>query len=143
MGKLKSLKSVGDMPDIILLHCGGNDLGRLSLVRIRRLLNDIIKFINLNFRCKIVWSQLLPRATWRYSDNHSAMESNRKRVNSYAAKRIIMSNGFYIRHPDLEKVTPSLYKEDCVHLSFHGNCLFLERLSLALEACMGGYTSCY
>lgn len=143
MSKLKSLKFVGDMPDIILLHCGGNDLGRLSLVRIRSLLDDIINFINLNFRCKIVWSQLLPRAAWRYSDNHGAMDSNRKRVNSYAAKRIIMGGGFYIRHPDLGKVTPSLYNEDGIHLSFHGNCLFLERLSLGLRTCIDGDTSCY
>ena len=31
VSKLKTLKKVAETPDLIILHCGGNDLGRLDL----------------------------------------------------------------------------------------------------------------
>jgi len=34
---------------------------------------------------KIVWSQILPRFSWRYSDNFEAMERSRRRLNNCIA----------------------------------------------------------
>ena len=33
--KIQTLEKVGEQPDFILLHCGGNDIGRISLKGIR------------------------------------------------------------------------------------------------------------
>lgn len=132
--KLRTLKEIGDKPDIILLHCGGNSLGRTPLKIIRELIDDVVRFINENFSCTIIWSEILPRSSWRYSSNIQAMETARRRVNSYAATRIIANKGCYIKHNDLREVTPLYYMEDGVHLTRQGNCLFLDRLSVALHA---------
>lgn len=143
VSKLKTLKRVGDLPDIILLHCGGNDLGRIDLKEFCSQIDIIIKFITVTFKCKIIWSQILPRNAWRYSDNHAAMDLARKRVNSYAAKRVIENGGFYLKHPDLSQVTPAIFTADGVHLSFLGNCLFLAQISSALEAFVSGSCNCF
>ena len=51
--KLKLLKKLGgEEPDVILLHCGGNNIGRNPLKSIRWLINQIISFIGINFHAK-------------------------------------------------------------------------------------------
>lgn len=50
----------------------------------------------------LVWSQILPRFKWRYSNNNVAMESSRNRgktsVASYLTKT---TKGCYIRYPEI------------------------------------------
>ena len=88
--KLRAIKAIVNTLDIIILHFGGNDLGRIGLKSIRFHIYFITNFINDNFHnCKIMWSQILPRTSWRYSDNLAAMEEYRKRMNAYAATKVI------------------------------------------------------
>jgi hypothetical protein len=42
---------------------------------------------------KIVWSQILPRFSWRYSDNFEAMERSRRRLNNCIASCVLKSGG--------------------------------------------------
>ena len=92
--KLKAIKAIVDTPDIIILHFGGNDLCGIGLKSIRFHIYLIIHFINDNFyNCKNMWSQILPRTSWRYSYTLAAMEESRKRINAYAATRVIAKNG--------------------------------------------------
>lgn len=141
--KLVMLKAVGDDPDILVLHCGGNDFGRTPLKQLRSCIDDIITFVAENFQAKLVWSEILPRNSWRYSNNHVAMEAMRQRFNSYAASRIISNGGFYIKHPDLRITSDAYYLPDGVHLTFIGNLLFLAQLSSALHAFQLGQTVCF
>lgn len=76
--KFLSLANVGNSPDYIVLHLGGNDLGRRSLVDLRKLIVELFRTILSIFpSVKIVWSAVLPRSNWRYSDNKVAMESKK------------------------------------------------------------------
>ena len=90
--KLEVLKQVGDEPAIILLHCGGNDFGRIAIKRLRFLLDEILEYIRKNFNAMIVWSEVLPRSCWRHSDDNNAMESVRRRFNNYAAHNIVQGD---------------------------------------------------
>jgi len=132
--KLKLIKTSGDEPNFILIHCGGNDLGKIPLLKLRGLFNDLLQYILDNFDAKVIWSEILPRKCWRYSENSLAMEEARKRINGHAANKVINSGGFYIKHPDLKDTTPAYYEDDGVHLTFLGNCFFLNQLSAAVEA---------
>ena len=141
--KLKALKQVGDEPAVILLHCGGNDFGRIPVGRMRMLLDSILVYIKEQFHATIVWSEVLPRSCWRHSDDNNAMELVRRRFNNYAAHKIVQGGGFFVKHADLQECTPALYKKDGVHLNFLGNCIFLNQLASALDAFHQGRGSYY
>lgn len=69
---------MGNSPDYIVLHLGGNDLGRRSLVDLRKLIVELFRTILSIFpSVKIVWSAVLPRSNWRYSDNNVAIDKAR------------------------------------------------------------------
>jgi hypothetical protein len=105
--------AIVDTPDIIILHFGGNDLGRIGVKSIRLHIDFIINFINDNFHnYKIMWSQILPRTSWRYPDNLAAMKESRKRINAYAATKVIAKNGAFIKHPELREVFPELFASE-------------------------------
>jgi len=46
-----------------------------------------------------------------------AMESIRKRFNSYMGHKVVKSGGVYVKHPDLQTVHDTLYLQDGVHLT--------------------------
>lgn len=95
--KLKTLLQVGDSPDFILLHCGGNDLGLASLHVLRYCINDTIQIITEAFsNVKIIRSEILPRDQWRYSSNSKATNKARNRLNNYAASRVCAVGGYYV-----------------------------------------------
>ena len=85
---------------------------------------------------KIIWSQILPRENWRYSDNSKAMNRVRIRLNCAVATLAIILNGGYIKYPDLVLSSTALWSVDGVHLSdLHvGNDLFLNTLHSALDS---------
>lgn len=132
--KLGTLKAIGEEPDFILLHCGGNDLGRTPIKKLRLCVNEILTHIDSNFHAKVIWSEMLPRRAWRYSDNALAMESSRTRLNNYISNRVVKGKGFCIKHPDMQETTPAYYANDGVHPTFLGNCIFLNQLSSAIQA---------
>jgi lysophospholipase L1-like esterase len=133
--KLATLGKTRDPPNYILLHCGGNDIGKLKLFSIRQEITFVLRYIQTNYpHTKIIWSGILPRLYWKYSSNFVAMEKARKRLNSFGAKQTLALGGHYILHPDIVVNCKSLFKDDGVHLSQLGNDLFLNRLSAVLEA---------
>ena len=98
--------------------------------RIKNCINTLSQKIP---QTKIVWSQILPRLKWRYSDNMKAMEAARVRINSTIATFVIKNGGHYIKYPD---ILPSelFIQPDGVHLSDLGNNIFLNTLQGALES---------
>lgn len=138
LGKLKSkvrtLSAIEEMPDILVLHCGGNDIGQTPIGDLRSFVKTQLRSIHKAFpSTKIVWSQILPRKQWRYSQNLKAMESCRKRLNSAAAAEAVRLNGGYIRYPDLVLSCDTLWSDDGVHLSSIGNEILLNTIQNALE----------
>jgi hypothetical protein len=80
----------------------------------------------------LVWSQILSRLQWRYSNNLKAMEKSRVRVNTSIAFYLAKSSGCYIRYPDI-KANHRFLGEDGVHLSWLGNNVFLNILQGGIE----------
>ena len=87
--KLRYLSTLQDRPQFILMHCGGNDLGLISLAKLLYRIKWDIRLIASVFpNCKLIWSFLLPRISWRTSQNARSMEQARNRVNRFAAREI-------------------------------------------------------
>ena len=80
---------------------------------------------------EIIWSQILPRKTWRYSNNTKSMENCRRRLNS-SPGRYMVRQDYYIKYPDI-KPDNRFISSDGVHLTKLGNIIFLNTLQGALE----------
>ncbi|VDI65752.1 Hypothetical predicted protein [Mytilus galloprovincialis] len=93
---------------------GGNDLGEIKTGVLRNRLKHYLKKVLLN--TTLVWSQILPRLTWRYSANIDAMDRSRQRINSSLASYIIRHGGHYIRYPDISP-NSTFICQDGVHLT--------------------------
>ena len=87
--KLKVLKQSGSSPKALFLHCGGNDIGKQSIRKIRFAVKQLLEYISQQFPIvHIILSLILPRLSWRNSQNSNSMEKARKRVNSFMKARV-------------------------------------------------------
>lgn len=137
--KLKVLFKVGDKPNYVLIHCGGNDIGRSCMHVLRYCVDNIVHDIHKHWpSTKIIWSEILPRRVWRYSDNAAAMNRARKRLNNYAATKVCQAGGSYIKYADLRSADNKLFCSDGVHLTALGNDILLNELSAQLEVIRNG-----
>ena len=129
-----SLINAVGIPKAVIIHCGGNDLGCTPngnlLFHLRFALYVVMKMLP---GCFVIYSSILPRSNWRFSDNVDAMEKTRKRVNRGVRSFLLNNNGFYIHHSDLDDGHEALLSSDGVHLSFLGNDIFINALQSALE----------
>jgi hypothetical protein len=80
----------------------------------------------------IVYSNILPRRTWRYSNNTDAMERTRKRLNRGLMTYLLQNNSYAIAHYDFDDSYSALYDDDGVHLSFIGKDIFINTIQEAL-----------
>lgn len=137
--KIAYLTKFAAAPHFIIIHCGGNDIGKIPLWELRTFLQEVFSgLVKLLPQARIIWSQILPRKTWRYSVDNVAMRKCRVRINSAAAKLVLHYEGAYFRHPDITD-SPSLFANDGVHLSVIGNNIFLNTIQAGLEhLLMGG-----
>lgn len=121
-------------PTYLVLHVGGNDIGQEKVGFLRNRCKIIIRSIQRKLpNTIIVWSQILPRSTYRRTDNVKAMERSRHRINSSVAKLVLDMGGKYIRHPDLFKNRADLYGNDGVHPTKLGYELFIKDLQGGIE----------
>lgn len=122
-------------PDIMVLHCGGNSIGTIKLHEFRSKIRETLhKLMEMLPTTKLVWSQILPRFKWRFSQNTKAQNIAAERLNNFAAWICIQSGGGYLKYPEIGWNEPDLFCEDGVHLSVMGNELFLYRLQSYLSA---------
>lgn len=90
-----------DPPNFIMLHVAANDIGNVKLGLIQLQLKSLISWIAKQMpNTKIIFSQLLPRLSWRCSENNSKMEKCCRRINSAIASFIVKSRVYYIHYPD-------------------------------------------
>ena len=119
-------------PRYLVVHAGGNDIGRSNARALRQLMmKTMSNLMSLFPNTCIVWSNILPRLRWWYSENIEAMENIRSRTNRALIKHMILNGGKAIKHPDFNDKLPSLYKDSC-HLSYIGNDIFLNTFQEAL-----------
>eukprot|EP00105_Crassostrea_gigas_P038430 XP_019922578.1 PREDICTED: uncharacterized protein LOC109618698 [Crassostrea gigas] len=76
--KLRYLATLQDSPQFIVMH--GNDFGQIPLSKLLyRVKWDIRLMASVFPDCQLVWSFILPRITWRYSQRPRCMEQARNR----------------------------------------------------------------
>ena len=121
------------IPRALILHCGGNDIGSLSIRELLFHFKFAIYVVhNMLPGCSLIFSSILPRKSSR-NYAHRSMEHTTKRVNR-SLRTYFLNNGAYvIKHLDLEDGHPALFKEDKVHLSFLGNDIFINAIQGGLE----------
>lgn len=106
------------VPDVLLLHAGGNDLGSRST---RDLLRDI-KLDCLRLWASfpgilLVWSDMVARLKWRRARSVAGLNRARAKLNRSVGRFIAKNGGLVVRHQDLEVADPALFIPDGVHLN--------------------------
>ena len=132
---ISGMVNLRGIPDILVIHCGANDevrepCGKLlheMRVTIVRLIWQIVP------GCPIVFSQMLPRLSWRGSFNDILIERTRRRINRGLRAFLLDRRCYIICHPDFDDKHPGFFSEDGVHLSFIGLDIFINSLQGGLE----------
>ncbi|XP_063439237.1 uncharacterized protein LOC134720712 [Mytilus trossulus] len=134
LNRIKLMLRYEEPPTYLVIPMGGNDLGEIKTGVLRNRLKHYVNNITeLLLNTTLVWSQILPRLTWRYSADIDAMDRSRQRINSSLASYIIRHGGHYIRYPDISP-NSTFICQDGVHLTDIGNYIFLNTIQGALEA---------
>ncbi|XP_048759290.2 uncharacterized protein LOC125668895 [Ostrea edulis] len=132
--KVRYLATSEDPPKYLLIHCGANDLGQTKLQSLlHRIKADIKLLSGISSHTTLIWSFLLPRISWRHSQNVKAIEQARNRLNRWAANQVFACGGKILTHPQFIGKPAQLYHSDRTHLSDLGNYIFLSNIQGALE----------
>ncbi|XP_052719097.1 uncharacterized protein LOC128190899 isoform X1 [Crassostrea angulata] len=127
------LQEHGTPPRVLIIHCGGNSIGLVSLKKLQLQMKSLMGYLHQKMsNTLLVWSNILPRKYWLHMISSIAAEQARIRINSslgsFVCKKL---NGALIRHPDIDINQPKLF-QDYVHLSKLGNFLFTNTIKTAL-----------
>ena len=85
----------------------------------------------------LVFSQILQRTKWRYSENNKSKEKSRLRINNEVASYVLRNGDCYVSYLDI-KVTTALLA-DGVHLNELGSNILLNTITGALETFAKAY----
>lgn len=117
-------------PDILVIHCGGNDLGRTKSLQLVKSMKKDLHYLKKQFpEMKIIWSSINQRCHWRYG-HPAKIEKARKFVNremSHFCKNDI------VHHPQILFNKPELFLKDNIHLSEKGNDEFWKAIAEHLK----------
>ncbi|XP_076137474.1 uncharacterized protein LOC143120157 [Alosa pseudoharengus] len=121
-------------PDVLLVHCGGNDLGKLKSLRLVAAMKQDLQNLHQRFpNMLIVYSAITQRRCWG-SVRPKRIERSRKWVNSEMATFVMGMNGGVVHHRYICFYKPELFLRDTFHLSTLGNDIFLNAFSECLRA---------
>ena len=127
--------NLSGISDIILIHCGANDVGEEPSGKLMYDMKVAISSLIIEILpgCSIIFSEMSHRRTWRFSNSTHKMEKTRKRVNRAARSFLLKQLGYVIKHPDFEDKYRGLFAKDGVHLSCIGYAIFINTFQGALE----------
>ena len=128
-----SIQDAGTIPDILLLHCGTNDIGLTP----HHLIHEYLRYINYlkeSFpQTVILWSDIFPRKKYSVATSTPKVDKVRKKINKYARSIITGPNGGAIEHTIQYKDLNCFIPGDEAHLSEVDNALVIEDWSNALK----------
>ncbi|KAJ8359570.1 hypothetical protein SKAU_G00160950 [Synaphobranchus kaupii] len=133
---LLQLKGSWPNPDVIILHLGGNDLGKTDpRVLLAAVKKDLVSLRSIFLNCQLVWSDILPRRSWRTTEDAEAVENYRVLVNRRVrADMAELGGAGVVGHDSIRPGSDSgLYRPDGVHLSGKGIDMFNIDLQDFLE----------
>lgn len=137
MPQLCRMLKFSDPPNFLILHVSGNNIGYTRIGFLRIHVKELILWIKAEMPdTVIVWSQVLPRSSWRMSDNAKAMEKARYRLNNFISSLVLGMGGRYIHYPDLRYDMARFLKPDGVHLTDIATHIMLNTLQGGIEQFM-------
>lgn len=122
-------------PKYLILHCGGNDICAYGYTMVSAILdckNAITEIQTKMPQTMIIWSQILPRLSWRNHPDNRVVNRTRVRVNSCLSTFVIKNGGAYVRYFDIVEDS-QLFKPDDTHLSTIGTEIMLNTLSAGIS----------
>ncbi|XP_021436008.2 uncharacterized protein LOC110502366 [Oncorhynchus mykiss] len=133
--QLDQLKIKWPSPDVVILHLGGNDLGTHNpealLASVKK---DLTSMRSIFPQCLLVWSDILPRISWRHTEDSDAVDNVRAAINRRVHTIIAELGGTALTHDNIMCGSDAgLYRPDGVHLSGKGIDTFNLNLQDFLE----------
>ncbi|XP_078539685.1 uncharacterized protein LOC144824466 [Lissotriton helveticus] len=127
----------GICPDVLLLHLGENDLcGVKGVVLLRAMKKDLSLIRQQWAGCHVLWTELVPRRTWRGAIKPRAVDKARRKLN-LEVSRFCRDLGFgRVSHKDIRYDNVEFFRGDGVHLSRIGMDLYLLELREVLSRCL-------
>ncbi|KAE8586426.1 hypothetical protein XENTR_v10021666 [Xenopus tropicalis] len=123
-------------PDVLLLHLGGNDVGKIPMKNIiERMKKDLKKVWDRAPKLILIWSQIVPRLVWREARELKALDKVRSKINTTMAKFVKRKGGISVRHKMIEG-EQMYYRQDGVHLNEVGLDIFNFGLREGVEVAM-------
>ena len=123
------------VPDVLLIHCGGNDLGGdLSSFKLVAVMKDLDRLHLQHPQMKIMFSAITQRCRWKTGANPGKIDKGRRFVNSVMASYLPCVRGTFVNHHHIKFDTPGLFLPDKVHLSNKGNDIFLNSIAESIKA---------
>ncbi|XP_066441042.1 uncharacterized protein [Eleutherodactylus coqui] len=131
---VQRLVSLDRTPDILVLHVGGNDLGRRPFRELGRDIRyDMLRLLQMYRSLILVWSEMVPRKVWRNVRSVRGIDKARIKVNREVSRFVVRNGGVAVRHIDLEKGAGNYWRGDGVHLNEIGTDLWLEGIQEGIE----------
>ena len=129
---LHSMINCFELPYAVLIHCGGNDTGIEPCGKLLFDMKFMFFVISQMFPgSKIMFSNILPKLSWRHSENLKPMNDTWKRLNRGLKSYLKKIRYYTIVYANFEDKHPSLFDNDGIHLSFIGNDIFMHAMQSA------------
>ncbi len=126
-------------PYMIILHVGGNNVATSKLHQFLPGLHRDVKYIQSVFsNTLIVWSDILPRLTWKYAVEHNEklLDLKRKRINRSARQAVTLTDKGRIITYKIDRNCTQYFLPDGTHLNIAGNTVFTSTLKNAVQQFM-------
>ncbi|XP_031758456.1 uncharacterized protein LOC116410934 isoform X2 [Xenopus tropicalis] len=125
-------------PLVLVIHAGGNDLGAVKVAELITIIkSDLERCASLFTNPIILWSEIVPRLTWRGARDLDAIDRARRLLNTRIS-RFVRNKGWVAwRHIHLEGDTYRFMTQDGVHLNDIGQDIFLSGLQDGIERALG------
>ncbi|XDV25432.1 hypothetical protein PO909_029352 [Leuciscus waleckii] len=112
------------VPDVLLVHCGSNDLGTIKSVKLVAGIKQDLQDLNRQFpQMKIIFSAITQRCWWR-SSQPKKIDKARRFVNSVMSSFVCTLGGKIVHHPQIKHRDPGQFLHDGVHFTPLGNYVF-------------------
>lgn len=120
-------------PDILVIHAGGNDLGRMHAMKLAHIVKRDLMKLHAQFpSMTIAFSCINKRLAWRYGEPWR-MNKDRKTVNKIIRKNLGRLGGELIEHPLPSCRGVKIFVADGVHLTEEGYEMFLSSIGWTLN----------
>ena len=120
-------------PHWLIIHLGGNDLASVPLKQLIEMIQKDMKSYSFLFpETCLIWSDILPRATYRGARSNAKIEKARKSLNNAMKLFMPQINGQIIQHGNIQWNAHHLYRRDGVHMNNEGNDVLLTNMTNAM-----------